>query len=275
MIRDRYNIIPMFLAAVVHVAIFSALFVVIDFTRPAYPAMPLAITATIVTERPPAPPVREPDPEPEPEPEPEPATEPEPDTAAEERLRLEEEQRRADLRAEQERIRLQEEADRQRRAAEEAEQKRRREEEIERLRAEAERKRQEDLERQRLENERLRREAEEAALERRRQAELQQEEMRLAALDADDRARWAYAIQRQITRNFIRPASAPEGLECIVRVRQLPGGQVVNVEIGRCNGDAAVRRAIEAAVNKASPLPSPDNPNVFERDLTLIFRPEQ
>ncbi len=262
--RDKYNIIPMFLAGLVHVLIFGALFVALDFTRPAYPAVPLAITATLVTEQ-----------ELPPPPAPEPNPEPEPQDTEQERQRLEEEKRQADLRAEQERIRLQEEADRKRREQEEAERKRQREEEIERLRAEAERKRQEDMERQRLENERLRREAEEAEMARRRQSELEAEELRLARLDADDRSRWAYAIQRQITRNFIRPASAPENLECIVNVKQLPGGQVVDVQIGRCNGDAAVRRAIEAAVNKASPLPSPDNPAVFERDLTLIFRPEQ
>ena len=239
--------------------IFGALVVVMDFTKPAYPAVPLAITATLVTaaELPP------------------PRKEPELDTSEEDRLRKEEAKRQADMREEQERIRLEEDADRKRREEEEAERKRRREEEVERLRAEAERKRLEDLERQRLENQRLRQEAEEAEMERRRQSELEDEELRLAALSADDKSRWAYAIQQQITRNFIQPASAPEGLECIVQVKQLPGGQVVNVEIGRCNGDAAVRRAIEAAVNKASPLPSPDNPGVFERDLTLIFRPEQ
>ena len=263
--RDKYNIIPVFLAGVFHVLVLGGLVVAIDFSKPAYPAMPLAITATLLTEAD----IPEPPPDKEPEPE------PEPDTTVEDRIREEEAKRQADMRAEQERIRLEEEADRTRRQEEEAERKRRREEEVERLRAEAERKRLEDLERQRLENQRLRQLAEEAEMERRRQSELEAEEIRLAALSADDKSRWAYAIQQQITRNFIRPASAPEDLECIVRVKQLPGGQVVNVDIGRCNGDAAVRRAVEAAVNKASPLPSPDNPSVFERDLTLIFRPEQ
>jgi hypothetical protein len=116
---------------------------------------------------------------------------------------------------------------------------------------------------------------EEAELQRRRQAELDAQDMRLAALSANDEARWAFAIQQQITRNFIRPASAPEDLECVVDVRQLPGGQVVNVDIGRCNGDESVRRSIEAAVFKTSPLPSPENPNVFDRDLRIIFKPEQ
>lgn len=271
MIRDKYNIIPFFLAGIFHVLIFGGLVIALDFSSPAYPAVPLAISATLVTqdEIPRPQPVEEPAPVPEPEPE------PEPDTSEQDRIREEELKRQADLREEQRRIQLEEEADRKRREQEEAERKRQREQETERLRAEAERKRLEDLERQRLENQRLRQEAEEAEMQRRRQAELDAEEMRLASLTADDKSRWAFAIQQQITRNFIRPASAPENLECIVNVKQLPGGRVVSVDIGRCNGDSAVRRAIEAAVNKASPLPSPENPSVFERDLTLIFRPEQ
>ena len=243
--------------------IFGGLIVAIDFSKPAYPAVPLAITATLVTEEdlPAPPPVDEP------------ASQAE--TVEQDRLREEEAKRQADMQEEQERIRLQDEADRKRREEEQAEQKRLREEELERRRQEAERKRLEDLERQRVENQRLRREAEDAVLERRRQAEIAAEDLRLEGLNADDTSRWAYAIQQQITRNFIRPASAPEKLDCNVNVKQLPGGQVVNVDIGRCNGDAAVQRAIEAAVRKASPLPLPDNPSIFERDLTIIFRPEQ
>ena len=267
MIRDKYNIIPVFLAGIFHVLMFGGLVVAIDFTRPAYPAVPLAITATLITEAdlPKPPPVEEPEPEPEPE----------PDTSVEDRAREEERKRQADMREEQQRIRLEEEADRKRRLEEEVERKRRQEQEVERRRAETERKRLEDIERQELENQRLRMEAEEAELLRQRQAELDAEDMRLAALSASDEDRWAFAIQQQITRNFIRPASAPEDLECVVNVRQLPGGQVVSVDIGRCNGDESVRRSIEAAIYKASPLPSPENPNVFDRDLQIIFNPEQ
>lgn len=267
MIRDKHNIVPLFLATVFHVLIFGGLVVAIEFSSPAYPAVPLAITATLITEAdlPKVPPVEEPEPEPQPE----------PDTSVEDRIRAEEVRRQADMREEQERIRLEEQADQKRRQEEAAESKRRREEEVERLRAEAERRRQEDLERQRLENQRLRKEAEEAELERRRQAELEAEDMRLAALSANDTMRWVFALQQQIARNFVLPASAPEDLECVVHIRQLPGGQVVSVEVGRCNGDESVRRAIEAAVYKASPLPSPDNAGVFDRDLRITFKPEQ
>lgn len=267
MIRDKHNIIPLFLAGVFHVLVFGGLVVAVDFSTPAYPAVPLAITATLIMEAdlPKAPPVEEPEPEPQPE----------PDTSVEDRIRVEEVRRQADMREEQDRIRLEEQADQKRRQEEAAERKRRQEQEVERLRAEAERKRLEDIERQQLENQRLRKEAEEAELERRRQAEFEAEDMRLAALNANDTMRWVFALQQQIARNFILPASAPANLECVVNIRQLPGGQVVSVEVGRCNGDESVRRAIVAAVHKASPLPSPGNPGVFDRDLRITFKPEQ
>jgi len=228
LIRDKHNIIPVFLAGLFHALILGGLVVAIDFSQPAYPAVPLAIRATLVTL--------------EDLPEPEPAVEPEPppETAEQIRLRAEEQKRQADMREEQERIRLQDDADRQRREQEEAERKRLREEEVERRRQEAERKRLEDMERQRLENQRQRREAEEAELARRRLSEIEAEEMRLVGLNADDTTRWVFTLQRQIAGNFVLPASAPENLECVVDIRQLPGGRVVNVEVGRCNGDESL-----------------------------------
>lgn len=269
---DKYNIIPVTLAGLFHVLIFGGLVVGIDFSKPAYPAVPLAIRATLVTEieTPPVPEVK-----PEPAPVEEVIPEPPRENAEEIRRREEEARRQVDMREEQERIRLQDEADRERRAKDEAERKRLREEEVERRRQEAERKRLEDLERQRLENLRLRREAEAAEVARKQQADMAAEVQRLERMDADDTTRWVFALQQQIARNFVLPASAPKNLECVVDIRQLPGGQVVKVEVGRCNGDESVRRAIEAAVHKASPLPSPDNPAVFDRDLQITFKPEQ
>jgi colicin import membrane protein len=263
LIVDKYNIIPVVLAGIFHVLILGGLVIAIDFSEPAYPAVPLAITATLVSEEdlPAPPPVDMPEPV---------AATPEQD-----RLRAEEIKLQADMQEEQKRIRLQDEADRKRREAADAERKRLREEEVERRRQEAERKRLEDLERQRQENLRLRREAEAAEVERRRRSEIEAEDNRLRWLNANDTTRWVFALQRQIAQNFILPESAPENLECVVDIRQRAGGRVLNVEVGRCNGDESVRRAIEAAVFKASPLPSPDNPSVFDRDLQITFKPEQ
>ena len=234
---------------------------VFDFSRAAHPAVPLAIKGTLVTEQE----IRRPPAEAEPEPE------PEPDTSEQDRIEAEERKRQEDLRIEQQRIsRLK------RQQLEEAtEKKRRQEAELQRRRDEAERKRLEDVERQRAENERRRREAEEAERQRQFEREVAEEAERLEAMNSGALARYLYAIRQNIQRNWVRPASARPGLECVVNVRQLPGGEVVGASIGQCNGDEAVQRSIEAAVFKASPLPEPENPALFDRNLRITFKPEQ
>lgn len=119
----------------------------------------------------------------------------------------------------------------------------------------------------------------EAQQRRARETELQQalaaEEERAAIATARARlaAQWAAAIQGRVQRAWIRPPSARPGLDCRVAVTQVPGGAVVRVEVKQCNGDEAVRQSIEAAVMRASPLPSPADPAIFERELELRFRP--
>jgi hypothetical protein len=84
-------------------------------------------------------------------------------------------------------------------------------------------------------------------------------------------AQYIEVIRQKVERNWARPASAQQGLACDVYVSQIPGGEVVNVRVGTCNGDAAVVRSIEAAVQKASPLPPPPDPSLFERELLFKF----
>ena len=92
---------------------------------------------------------------------------------------------------------------------------------------------------------------------------------------ADEYIAWIGSIQSQVARNWNRPPSARPGLECEVRVELFPGMQVVSAEILRCNGDDAVRRSIVAAIERASPLPRPSDPAIFERHVIFIFKPEQ
>lgn len=282
MIRDKYNnVLPVVLAALLHFLVFGSLFFALDFSSSAQPATPLAIEATVVTE---AQLAQQAAPEPPPEPEPD----LEAQRAEAERQRIQQE-----LEAEQQRIREQQEVERQRleqqaeerrrreeaerqRQQQEAEERRRREEaELERQRQEAERQRQEELERQRQENERRRREAEEAERQRQFQQQLAEEEARMEALASSEMDAYRFAITQAIQRNWVRPASAGPGIECVVLVRQVPGGEVIGATIERCNGDDAVRRSIEAAVFKASPLPEPSNPMLFDRNLRITFKPEQ
>lgn len=270
MIRDVHNVIPISMAMLLHVVLFGSMLVVFDISR-TMPITPLAIQATLVTEIPQAPPPRVVAPQPEPEPEPvveEPEPEPEPDNSEELRRQAEEEKRRLDALVEKERlekIRQQEEADRKKKVREEAERKKRDEEEKERRRIEAEKKRQDDIRRQREENERLRRESEAVA----RADEIAAEESRNAAVDAGALAVYMEQIRQKIYRNWSVPASAREDLDCAVRVRQAPGGDVIGVTILTCNGDEAVRRSIEAAIKRSSPLPEPSDPNLFDRNILL------
>jgi colicin import membrane protein len=85
-------------------------------------------------------------------------------------------------------------------------------------------------------------------------------------------ARYADALREAIRRNWIRPDNVPLGSTCTLLIRQIPGGEVVDVQIGNpCAYDAAGRRSVEAAVWKAQPLPYAGFESVFARTLTLKF----
>jgi len=103
---------------------------------------------------------------------------------------------------------------------------------------------------------------------------LDQELRRDEARSSGALASWQSQITARIQRAWLRPASARPGIECVLNVTQVPGGEVTNVRIGACNGDQAVRESIEAAVYRASPLPPPPDPTLFERSLVITFRPD-
>jgi colicin import membrane protein len=160
---------------------------------------------------------------------------------------------------------------------------RRQREEEERRQAEAERQRREEEARiareKAAEEERRRREAEEAA---RQQAELERQLADALANEVAEREaresglydEYIRSITNRIRQQWIRPPGARADLECVLNVTQIPSGDVTSVSVGQCNGDAAVIRSIETAVLKASPLPQPPVPSLFNRNLIITFRPE-
>jgi colicin import membrane protein len=87
-------------------------------------------------------------------------------------------------------------------------------------------------------------------------------------------ASWQAQIAARINRAWLRPPTARPGIQCMLYVTQEPGGVVTQVKIGDCNGDQAVRESIEAAVYRASPLPPPPNPALFDRNLKINFKPD-
>ncbi len=87
-------------------------------------------------------------------------------------------------------------------------------------------------------------------------------------------ASWQSIIKARITHAWLRPPTARVGIDCMLNVTQVPGGEVTQVSIGQCNGDQAVRESIEAAVYRASPLPPPPDPSLFDRNLQIRFKPD-
>jgi colicin import membrane protein len=105
-------------------------------------------------------------------------------------------------------------------------------------------------------------------------ASLAAEERATALRGSAQAAGWYDALRAHVERQWRRPVTAKAGIRCVVLVDQVPGGEVVNARISECNGDDAVRQSIEAAVFRASPLPSPPDPALFERRLELVFEPK-
>lgn len=83
-------------------------------------------------------------------------------------------------------------------------------------------------------------------------------------------------IRQKITRTWRPPAGSVAGLACTVRVRIIPGGDVLDVRVIKGSGNAVFDRSVETAVLKASPLPLPADRALFDRfrELEFIFDPE-
>ncbi|HET6395884.1 MAG TPA: cell envelope integrity protein TolA [Pseudoxanthomonas sp.] len=128
--------------------------------------------------------------------------------------------------------------------------------------------------------------ARQAELAEQRLRQLQQAQQRQAATPAppsqgspgqggtsdDLMAKYAAAIQQAVVGQWIRPETVPLGQRCRVQIRQLPGGEVIDVQVQPgCPYDDAGRRSLEAAVLRAQPLPYRGFESVFQRTLTLNF----
>ena len=78
---------------------------------------------------------------------------------------------------------------------------------------------------------------------------------------------------KKVGRNWLRPASSTNDMTCEVIVTQTLLGDVISVNLGTCADDVVFQRSIERAVRKASPLPPPPDPDVFDREIHFTFRP--
>lgn len=273
------------LSILLHVGIVAAGLGVWWWQRSPQPAeQRLAIEASVVTDMPAAAAPPAPEPEAVAESPREAAPEPEPPPPAEDPAKLAAEKAAAD--AEAARV-AKVEADRvaeQRRVADAKLAAQRKAEQAAKEKADREKKEREKAEREKAEREKAEQERKQRELAQAEQARLQRESELNAQIAAEERVAAARAgaagrqyiaqITAKIERNWNRPPSATPGTQCEVHVTQVPGGVITNVQVVRCNRDETVRQSIQDAVFRASPLPQPSDPALFDRNLTITFRPE-
>ncbi len=185
------------------------------------------------------------------------------------RIALEEKRRKA----EEEKRKQAEEA---RRKKAEEERRRKAEEEARRKKAEEEkRKRAEEARRKKAEEERRRREAERKRREAALKSQLEAEE---AFLEGEAQrknqvliARYMARIRTKVESRWLEPPSARPGMSSTVRIRLAPSGEVLVVVTVASSGDSVFDRSVEAAVQKASPLPLPPDPTILPGFPELNF----
>ncbi|WP_287554333.1 cell envelope integrity protein TolA [Cycloclasticus sp.] len=100
-----------------------------------------------------------------------------------------------------------------------------------------------------------------------------QEEQEIRAQEAV--ASYTDLIRQKVERNWIQPPGDITGLDCVVRVRLIPGGDVIDAQVIKSSGNALFDRSVERATRKAAPLPLPNDPKMFNffRTLEFYFRP--
>ncbi|MDP1654192.1 MAG: energy transducer TonB [Rhodocyclaceae bacterium] len=80
-------------------------------------------------------------------------------------------------------------------------------------------------------------------------------------------------IKGKIKGNIVLPPDIKGNPEAIFDVVQLPSGEILSVKLRKSSGHAAYDNAVERAILKSSPLPKPEQGDLFSRSLELKFRP--
>jgi colicin import membrane protein len=105
-------------------------------------------------------------------------------------------------------------------------------------------------------------------------SQLASEEHLNAVQSSPAKAEYLSLITARISRAWIRPPSARAGVKCSLHITQIPGGVVTNVVVAGCNGDEALRQSVETAAYRASPLPAPSDPALFDPNIDVTFAPD-
>lgn len=96
-----------------------------------------------------------------------------------------------------------------------------------------------------------------------------------AALSGKEQAAqdaYVKAISEKIMAHWIQPPGSGD-VVCSVRINQLPGGEIVSIELLDSCGSPAVDRSVTRAIRRSNPLPMPPRGfrNLFAEKITLDF----
>ena len=115
---------------------------------------------------------------------------------------------------------------------------------------------------------------EQQALSRTRERQEALKQFASPALPAGD-PRYIEKIRARIWSKVVPPSELKGNPEVIFDVVQLPTGDVFSARLRKSSGNKAYDDAVERAILNSSPLPKPDRPDQFMRELTLKFRPRE
>ncbi|MCH9689313.1 MAG: cell envelope integrity protein TolA [Gammaproteobacteria bacterium] len=111
----------------------------------------------------------------------------------------------------------------------------------------------------------------------------EQARLEKARIEAANRARMSGVVDKYkalilgaIGQQWILPERVNTELSSRFKIKLAPNGAVLDVQLTRSSGDTVLDRSAQAAIYKASPLPIPSEPEMFNvfREIILTVRPE-
>jgi colicin import membrane protein len=128
-----------------------------------------------------------------------------------------------------------------------------------------------------LEKERLAKELEAKRLAQEKDALAAKLAKERASADQGLRDKYVTLIQNHVKRQIVEPPNLQGNPQVEFDVVLIPGGEVLTVKLRRSSGVPTYDAAVERAILKASPLPLPPDPTLFQqfRELNLKIRPRE
>jgi colicin import membrane protein len=84
---------------------------------------------------------------------------------------------------------------------------------------------------------------------------------------------WSNKVKNKIRNNIVVPPSVLGNPEAIFGITQLPSGEIIDVKLRKSSGNQTLDAAIERAIMKSTPLPKPDQQELYQRVFELKVKP--